>query len=137
MRLGTMMGRERMDNSAGMVLRGMRLNPNHPRYFYFSLAQVLFNQARFEEALTAIKKTGANDDNQWQFYWLAVINAELGNVEEAEAARIRFLELYPDFSSKGAMKDFVIHESFWDLYHGAAEKAGLPIEEGDASALVQ
>ena len=130
-RRGQLFGRERMMATEVDIRRGMRLDPNHPSKFHRVLARVLFFAGRYEDAQAEINKADHGDDNMWKHYWTAVIQAQLGNLDAARAAAGRFLELRPGSTLVSLVKDYNIHESYWDTYFEAFPKAGIPLGDTD------
>ena len=74
--------------------RALRLNPQHPvpRY-WLRLAQALYHQGRFDEALTAVRREPLPVPHQLTY--LAAILARLGRRDEAAAVVQRIVAAEP------------------------------------------
>jgi TolB-like protein/cytochrome c-type biogenesis protein CcmH/NrfG len=114
----------------GMALvgRALKLDPFHPTWFYFAIADSHFEKGEYEEALGAARKLDMPG-----FYWtqmlLAAIYAELGRQSEARSAMKELLRLYPGFSVEVLIKEVQKKRSTDDAarrWVAALRKAGLP-----------
>jgi adenylate cyclase len=121
-------------NSAGdergvaFVKKAIKLDPFHPSWFNFTIADDHFRRGEYEEALAEAQKVKI-PGTWWPQAYLAAIYAELGNQSGAQSAIARLLEIYPGFS----IKKFIWEWRKWDfredvlrLWVAALRKAGLP-----------
>ena len=106
------------------------LDPFHPTWANFTIADYHFNRGEYEEAIAAARKL-----NIPGFYWpptfLAEIYAELGRHTEARSAVEELRRLYPGFTAETAAEEW----QKWNLpvdcvrhWVSALGKAGLPEE---------
>ena len=75
----------------------MKLDPFHPTWFYFPIADHHFERGEYEEALAAARKIDI-PGFFWTQIYLAAIYAELGRQSEARSALEELLRLYPGFT---------------------------------------
>jgi len=110
--------------------KAIRLNPQHPPYYLWTLGRAYFLTRQYEEAIAAFKEAGSRARNPSHLLvshlGLAVIYSETGREEEARAAAAEVLRIDPNFSlemTKAASpyKDPVILER----QLAALRKAGL------------
>jgi adenylate cyclase len=117
-------------DTRGIVLmrKAMKLDPFHPTWANFTIADYHFSRGELEEAITAARKI-----NIPHFYWpqiyLAAIYAELGRQSEAQSALEELDRLYPDFTTTTLTEEW----RKWNLsdecisqWVTALRKAGLP-----------
>ena len=126
-RFAQVFGRERLGETEEMIRRAMRLDPHHPSYFHDALVRMFFFTGRYEEAQAQINKADLPEDYAWRHYWTALIQAQLGNLEAASTAAERFMTLQPGATMQSLIGQWNLHESYWDTYMEAADKAGIPL----------
>jgi TolB-like protein/DNA-binding winged helix-turn-helix (wHTH) protein len=105
-----------------LVERTLKLNPRHPSWWNFPIAQAYFAARRFDAAYAAAKQIGESPS---QAAFVAMSAAQLGRTHEAAEAAARVLRMKPDWTAESMFP----YQSFRDetvLLEGAA-KAGLPI----------
>ncbi len=103
--------------------KAMRLNPNYPDWYSWSLGFALFTARQYDEARKVLEKTL----NPQARRLLAVTYAQAGRLEEARAAAKEYLAVHPNFSIKHYV-ELVPYEDPADLedYLQGLRKAGLP-----------
>jgi TolB-like protein/Tfp pilus assembly protein PilF len=111
-----------------LVERALKLDPFHPTWFHFAIADSHFEKGEYEEALGAARKLDMPG-----FYWtqilLTAIYAELGRQSEARSAMEELLGLYPDFNVKVLIEEMQKNNRTDDTishWVAALRKAGLP-----------
>ena len=113
----------RAKESTEILKKAMRLNPNYPDWYSWSLAFALFTARRYDEALQVLEKTL----NPQSRRLLSVTYAQAGRLEQARAAGRAYLEVEANFSIKrwAELEPYEIHADFWHYVQGL-RKAGLP-----------
>ena len=117
----------RSEEGITMVERAMRLNPRYPTLYLINLGFTYRLAGRYEDAIATAKQILARQPNAPPAYFmLAFSYAQLGRLEEAQAAAAEMQRLNPSFSLEGwkqmaAFKDPALLER--DL--AALRKAGL------------
>jgi TolB-like protein/Tfp pilus assembly protein PilF len=103
--------------------KAMRLNPNYPDWYSWSLAFALFTARQHDEALQVLDKTL----NPKSRRLLSVTYAQAGRLGQARAAAKEYLEVESNFSIKrwAELEPYEIHADFWHYVQGL-RKAGLP-----------
>jgi tetratricopeptide (TPR) repeat protein len=106
-----------------ILKKAMRLNPNYPDWYSWSLAFALFTARQYDEALQVLEKTL----NPQSRRLLAVTYAQAGRLEQARAAAKEFLAANPNFSIKGLAEiEPYENPADWEHYAEGLRKAGLP-----------
>ena len=107
-----------------LVRKAVKLDPFHPTWFNFPIAQYHFDKGEYEEALR-INIPGYF----WPQIYLAAIYAELGRLTEAGSAVEELVRVYPDFT----VEKYVEEARKWNMpndtighWAKALRKAGLP-----------
>ena len=116
------------DQGIVLVRRAMKLDPFHPTWLHFSIADHHFQRGEYQEALANAQKIDM-PGYFWTPVFLAGAYAELGRPKEAQSAVEELLKLYPGFTIETLIEehrkwnrpDDVI--SRWVV---ALRKAGLP-----------
>jgi adenylate cyclase len=106
-----------------LLKKAMRLNPNYPDWYPWSLALAFFTARQYDEALKVLEETHSPLARRL----LAATYAQAGRLEQARAAAKEYLEVIPDFSIKRYM-GLEPYEDPADLedYVQGLRKAGLP-----------
>jgi adenylate cyclase len=106
-----------------LLKKAMRLNPNYPDWYSWSLAFALFTARQYEEALRVLEKTLDTQSRRL----LSVTYAQAGRLGQARAAAKEYLAVHPHFSIKrwAELEPYEIHADFWHYVQGL-RKAGLP-----------
>jgi adenylate cyclase len=106
-----------------LLKKAMRLNPNYPDWYPWSLALAFFTARQYDEALKVLEETHSPLARRL----LAATYAQAGRLEEARAAAKEYLEVNPNFSIKRYM-ELEPYENPADLedYLQGLRKAGLP-----------
>ena len=118
------------DRGVGLAGKAIALSPTHPGWFHVPQLYDHYRQGRFEEALAEAKQL-----RMPAFYWthmaLAMCYGQLGRIEEAQAARVRLLQVSPDVADR-----LLERLAFWNMPKGLIElvldglgKAGLVLPE--------
>jgi TolB-like protein/Flp pilus assembly protein TadD len=114
----------RLDIALSSCQRAIRLNPNCPNWYWWELGQVYFHRARYEDALSALKRM--SDPGQ-AHRLLAATLAQLGRLEEAATHAAAFLKLVPGFSVDEFSKTEPYQDpAELDRYVTGLRLAGLP-----------
>jgi adenylate cyclase len=120
--------RHELERGIAFVRKATRLDPFHPTWFYFTIADYHFHRGEYEEALAAARKINLPGLAGSHFY-LVAIYAELGRQGDARSALEELLRLNPGFTIEK-----LIHERRkWNArddairrWVAALRKAGLP-----------
>jgi adenylate cyclase len=111
-----------------LMQKALKLNPNPPAVWLWSLYHIEIGRRDFAAALTAAEKLYVED-----FYFshaaLAAAYIGLGRQADAERAMQRTLELRPDWTvpvAREEMARFVPWPGLLDYYTNAMRQAGLP-----------
>jgi tetratricopeptide (TPR) repeat protein len=110
-----------------LVRKAMKLDPFHPTWFYFPIADHYFQLGDYEEALANARKIETH--HFWLPTFLAGIYAELGRQREARSAVEELLRLYPGITSKALIEElrkFNRPDDVINRWVAALRKAGLP-----------
>jgi tetratricopeptide (TPR) repeat protein len=93
------------EQGIAFVRKAMKLDPFHPPWFYFTIADRHFDKGEYEEALAEAQKI-----NIPGFFWvpvfLAAIYAELGRESEARSALEDLFRLYPGFATRNLIEEW-------------------------------
>ena len=113
----------RAKEAVEILKKAMRLNPNYPDWYSWSLAFAFFTARQYDEALKVLEETHSPLARRL----LAATYAQAGRLEEARAAAKEYLEVNPNFSIKRYM-ELEPYEDPADLedYLQGLRKAGLP-----------
>ena len=113
----------RPNEGADAIKKAMRLNPNYPDWYPWSLALAFFTARQYDEALKVLEETHSPLARRL----LAATYAQAGRLEEARTAAKEYLEVNPNFSIKRYM-ELEPYEDPADLedYLQGLRKAGLP-----------
>jgi TolB-like protein/Tfp pilus assembly protein PilF len=113
----------RAKEAIGILKKAMRLNPNYPDWYSWSLAFALFTARQYDEALQVLEKTL----NPKSRRLLSVTYAQAGRLGQARAAAKEYLEVESNFSIKrwAELEPYEVHADFWHYVQGL-RKAGLP-----------
>jgi adenylate cyclase len=112
------------DKSVELFEKAMRLNPYHPDWYLWYLADAYDALAQPEQVIATIKKM---QDPSEGFRLLAVNYAHLGSIEDAEASAREVMRLHPGFtigewSTRPPYRDKPVLERYVE----GLRKAGLP-----------
>ncbi len=113
-----------------LVNKAVKLDPFHPTWFNFPIAQYHLDNGEYEEALAAARKI-----NIPGYFWpqivLAAIYGKLGRENEGGAAVEELIRVYPGFT----VAQFFVEARKWNLtadttanYADGLRKSGLPEE---------
>jgi len=111
-----------------LVRKAVELDPFHPSWFNFSIADYHFQRSEYEEALAAARKIDMPGFAPAQMY-LAGICAEMGRESEARSAMERLLRLWRGATAAKCMEQmrkWSYRESSARCWIAALRKAGLP-----------
>ena len=106
----------------------MKLDPFHPTWFNFSIADHHFKRSEYEEALAAARKLDI-PGFFWPQIYLAGIYAKLSRQSEAQRAVEELLRLYPGFTTETLSEEWRKWNRTDDDFRrwvAALRKAGLP-----------
>jgi len=113
-----------------VVEKAIRLNPQHPPYYLWTLGRTYFLTGRHEQAIEVYKEALSRSRNPFHLLTshlgLAAVYSETGREEEARSAAAEVLRINPNFSLEmtkagSPYKDPVILERVF----AALRKAGL------------
>ncbi|WP_413717027.1 winged helix-turn-helix domain-containing protein [Silicimonas sp. MF1-12-2] len=117
----------RTDEAIEMLERAMDVNPIVPGWYYNTLSRAYWDAGRCEEGKQAIKKRASM--REWDLRALIVNLVCLGELDEAQAAGKRLLELNPDFTVGGhaeRVKKVMANERYFERWMESLRAAGLP-----------
>jgi tetratricopeptide (TPR) repeat protein len=123
---GTLTYAGRPEETIPLFQKAIRLNPHGPIWYYAQLGEILFYTGRFEEAVSAYKKTIQHVSNHmFAHLFLAATYVKMGREKEARAEAAEHLRISPNFSLDWWAKTTPYKEqSIRDLVN-ALQKAGL------------
>jgi serine/threonine protein kinase/tetratricopeptide (TPR) repeat protein len=127
--LGILIGHSGDWERGGRILReAMALHPHHPSWCYIGLFLEAYKKRDYEAALAALRRTTLSD-LFWAHVARAAVCAQLGRMDEAEAAVRELLRLVPDFAERAYELFDVWHYDSDLVEHqvDGLEKAGLTI----------
>ncbi|MCH8113051.1 MAG: tetratricopeptide repeat protein [Proteobacteria bacterium] len=115
---------ERVDEALERCQRAIRLNPNAPDWYWWTLGFSYFHLGRYEEALEALERITALGQAR---RLLAATYAHLDRLDEARSEAEEFMKITPNFS----IKEWARTEPYTDpnelkRYVDGMRKAGLP-----------
>jgi tetratricopeptide (TPR) repeat protein len=116
------------DQGIVLVRRAMKLDPFHPWWLRFPIADHHFQRGDYKEALATVRKIDM-PGHLWTPVYLAGIYAELGREREAQSAVEEILRLYPGFTTEAMVKELRKWNRPDDVisrWTAALRKAGLP-----------
>ena len=106
------------------------LNPNHPKWYFYSLSYASYQQRDYETAAAYAEK-GDLPGFFWTWVYRTASYSQSGQKERAQAAARELLNLYPDFANQWSEEyrkwNFPDHMAA-HLAEGF-EKAGLDIPD--------
>jgi len=108
--------------------KAARLDPFHPTWLHFTIADYHFHRGEYEEALAAARRLNLPGISGSYFY-LAAIYAELGRQSDARSARDGLLRLAPGFTIRRLIEErrkWNAPEDAIDRWVAALRKAGIP-----------
>jgi adenylate cyclase len=111
-----------------LLRKAMKLDPFHPTWSYFPVANYHFERGEYEEALAAARKINLPGIYVVQIF-LAAIYAELEREKETRAAVEELLRLRPGFTIEKQierLQKLNFSEERIRLWVTALRKAGLP-----------
>ena len=113
----------RAKEAVEILKKAMRLNPNYPDWYSWSLAFALFTARQTDEALQVLGKT----HNPQSRRLLSVTYAQAGRMDQARAVGKEYLKVEPNFSIKrwAELEPYERPDDFWHYVQGL-RKAGLP-----------
>jgi TolB-like protein/cytochrome c-type biogenesis protein CcmH/NrfG len=126
------------DRGLPLVAEALKLNPNHPGWYYFAELEDHCRKGEYEEALVSARKINMPVMFHYQGA-LAAVYGQLGRKEEAKAAIRELLKLVPDYALKVREDQLKWHDVDWvEHFVEGLRKAGLEIAEpgGEAKAPV-
>jgi tetratricopeptide (TPR) repeat protein len=88
----------RYEEAIDLMKMAMRLNPHHPDWYYWNLADAQADSGRYEDALISINKLSDLRQKQPARRTLALIYVKLGRLDEARAVMAEYLKDNPDFT---------------------------------------
>jgi adenylate cyclase len=109
------------------IEKAIRLNPNYPEYYIFTLGQAFFQLKMYEEAVMALRKSIIKNPNFMPaHYVLAACYGHLGKQEAARAKAEEVKRMIPGFSVKVSSEilPFKDEDDFEHFAEGL-RKAGL------------
>jgi TolB-like protein/Flp pilus assembly protein TadD/predicted Ser/Thr protein kinase len=117
------------ERGCAVVQNVMHLNPHHAGWLHFMIADNHYRKGEYEKALEATEKVNM-PGHYVQHADLAIINAQLGRIEEARKHLKKFIELAPD-----AARNYRAEMSKWSYSGELTEhkmdglrKAGLDVD---------
>jgi tetratricopeptide (TPR) repeat protein len=116
----------RLEDSVGVVEKGMRLKPRFPAFHLATLGNAYRLTGRYAEALDVLKKASLSPDYLSAHVYLAVIYGALDQKAEARSAVAEILRLSPHFSLEGLRQRLPYKDpAEAERYLVALGKAGL------------
>jgi len=111
-----------------LIKKAIRLNPIPPVWYFHGLGHAYYLAGRYDEAITALKRTLKHNPNFWPAHvYLAASYIELGRVEDARAEAAKILRIFPRFSLEGKKQKLPYRDqSVMDRLGESLRKAGLP-----------
>jgi adenylate cyclase len=108
------------------IQKAMRLNPFHPERFWYHLARAQFVARRYALAAESLRHIAA--PNHLHHALLAAAQAQLGNMDQANAHSAEVLRLTPGFTIGEHVSQTLHYRHDADLAHHreALRNAGLP-----------
>jgi len=95
----------RRNKAIRLMESAIRLNPMPPGNYYQNLGSACYHSGRYEEAISAFKKTlQLSPNHQWANLGLAAIYSLQGREDEARAAAVEALRINPQFTIEGLAK---------------------------------
>jgi TolB-like protein/Flp pilus assembly protein TadD len=117
------------DRGLPLVAEALKLNPNHPGWYYFAELEDHCRKGEYEEALVSARKINMPVMFHYQGA-LAAVYGQLGRKEEAKAAIRELLKLVPDYAHKVREDQLKWHDVDWvEHFVECLRKAGLEIPE--------
>jgi tetratricopeptide (TPR) repeat protein len=116
-----------LERGVALTRKAMRLNPQHPSYYYVAPMNGHFLRGEYEQALAeALKWT---QDFYWAYVNRAAIYGKLGRRKEAQAEIASLLKLYPDFPKKARQeyRIWFLSDRDTEQFLDGLRKAGLEI----------
>jgi adenylate cyclase len=110
-----------------LVRKAVRLDPFHPTWFNFPIADYHFRRGEYADALVAARKINI-PGYFWPQIYLSAIYGELGRKDEARAAVEQLLRLYPGFTTDKAteeLRKWNVADDVIDRWLKALRKAGV------------
>ena len=95
---------DRTEKALQTIRRAMRLNPYHANWYWNLVGRCLHTLGRFEEAIESFEKVLTPQFFNWAY--LAACHHALGNEAEAQRARKRLYEEWPEFTLNEFIKVF-------------------------------
>lgn len=108
--------------------QAMRLSPKHPWWVPYAYGVTLHLVGRKEEAVQSLKKASAlNPNHILPKAFLAAVYADLGRLDEANAAANEVMRLDPQFTATRLIKSHTFHDKARDVqFRNLMHHAGLP-----------
>ncbi len=118
----------RHQEAIAMIKKAIRLNPHHPPWYLWFLAEIYANAGRYEEAIAVYKKhLQLLPDFIWSHIELTANYSLLGREKEAREAAKEVLRIDPKFSiEKYKINIQIENQEDKKRYIDALRKAGLP-----------
>jgi adenylate cyclase len=116
------------ERGIALVRKAMKIDPFHPTWFHFAIADYHFDQGEYDQALAAAKEIDFRGFAPAQMI-VPAIYAELGRQSEARSAVEELLTLYPRSNTEtvvAELRKFNYPEDSIRLWVAALRKAGLP-----------
>jgi adenylate cyclase len=88
-----------LERGVALVNKAASLNPNHPKWYFFSISFASYQNREYEAAATFAEKIDI-PGFFWTHAYRAATYAQIGQKEKAQAALRELLTLYPDFREK-------------------------------------
>jgi adenylate cyclase len=122
------------DRGLPLVAEALKLNPNHPGWYYFAELEDHCRKGEYEEALVSVRKINMPVMFHYQGA-LAAVYGQLGRKEEGKAAIRELLKLVPDYALKVREDQLKWHDVDWvEHFVEGLRKAGLDVPEPGAEA---
>jgi TolB-like protein len=122
------------DHGLALVAEALKLNPNHPGWYYFSEFRDHYRKGEYEEALVSVRKINMPVMFHYQGA-LAAVYGQLGRKEEGKAAIRELLKLVPDYALRVREDQLKWYDIDWlEHYIEGLRKAGLDVPEPGAKA---
>jgi len=119
-------GREQ--EAVNLFEQAMRMSPKHPWWVPYAYGVTLHLVGRKEEAVQSFKKAiTLNPNHVLPRAFLAAVYADLGRIDEANAAAKEVIRLDPKFTATRLMQSHTLHDPVKDAkFRNLMQRAGLP-----------
>jgi tetratricopeptide (TPR) repeat protein len=118
-----------LERGVALTRKAMRLNPQHPPWYYVAPMNGHFLKGEYEQALVEALKWASGGSEYWVYANLAAIYGKLGRRKEAQAAIGSLLTLKPNFPEKARQeyRIWFLNDRDTEQFLDGLRKAGLEI----------